>query len=146
MRALATGDSQLRDDLMGQFPRATDASTIGRSLSAAPMPEQALLAYNAAQPPVPLVGLYLSPAPPALDYPYTPMSGLSKVKADAAAQFASRLTGSGWKNTLASADLRAADGTFGPGMPQTAGMPTGPLTPAPYRQPRSDRRSRRGRP
>ncbi len=130
MRALATGDSQLRDDLMGQFPRAADASTIGQSLSAAPIPEQALLAYNAAQPPVPLVGLYLKPAPPALDYPYTPMSDLSKVKADAAARFAARLTGSAWKDTLANADLRAADGTFGAALPQTAGMPAGPLTPS----------------
>jgi Ca-activated chloride channel homolog len=131
MRALSSGDSQLRDDLMGQFPRATDASTIARSLAAAPIPEQALLAFNAQQPPVPLVGLYLNPAPPALDYPYTPMAGLSKVKSDAAAKFGTLLAGTGWRDRLASVDLRAADGTYGSAMPTVTGMPPGPLTPTP---------------
>ncbi len=133
MRALSSGDSQLRDDLMGQFPRATDASTIARSLAAAPIPEQALLAFNAQQPPVPLIGLYLDPAPPALDYPYATIGGLTSVKADAAAQFGALLTGPAWRDDLASVDLRAADGTYGNAMPSTAGMPTGPLalTPAP---------------
>jgi Ca-activated chloride channel homolog len=128
MRALSAGDSLLRDDLLGQFPRATDASSIARSLSAAPIPEQALLAFNAAQPPVPLVGLYLKPAPPALDYPYVTMSDLSHVKADAAAQFGKLLSGPTWRDRLATSDLRAADGTYGEAMPQTAGMPAGPLS------------------
>ncbi len=132
MRALSSGDSNLRDDLLGEFPRATDAGTIARSLAAAPIPEQALLAFNAQQPPVPLVGLYLNPAPPALDYPYTPMSGLSTVKSDAAAKFGALLdSGSAWQNDLASVDLRSADGTYGKGMPVTTGMPTGPLTSTP---------------
>ncbi|HEY1488459.1 MAG TPA: substrate-binding domain-containing protein, partial [Micromonosporaceae bacterium] len=131
MRALSGGDSLLRDDLMGQFPRATDASTIARSLSAAPVPEQSLLAFNAAQPPVPLVGLYLSPAPPALDYPYAAMPDLSSVKSAAAAQFGHLLSGAGWRDDLASADLRAPDGTYGAAMPQTSGMPQGPLAPSP---------------
>jgi Ca-activated chloride channel homolog len=133
MRALSSGDSQLRDDLLGQFPRATDASTIARSLAAAPIPEQALLAFNAQQPPVPLIGLYLKPAPPALDYPYAPLGGLSSVKTHAATAFAALLSGLGWRDDLAAVDLRAADGTYGDAMPATAGMPAGPLssTPAP---------------
>jgi hypothetical protein len=126
MRALETGDSLLRDDLMGQFPRAADAATIGRSLSAAPIPEQSLLAYNAAQPPVPLVGLYLKPAPPVLDYPYTPAQDLSSVKVNAAHQFAQLLAGPAWRDALAAVDLRAADGTYGKSMAQMAGMPSRP--------------------
>jgi Ca-activated chloride channel family protein len=131
MRALAGGDSLLRADLIGQFPRATDASTIARSLSAAPIPEQSLLAFNAARPPVPLVGLYLSPAPPALDYPYAPMPGLSSLKADAAAKFGHLLAGDAWRDDLASVDLRASDGTYGAAMPQTTGMPAGPMSSTP---------------
>ena len=128
MRALATGSTELPAELMSQFPRATDATTLARSMSAAPVSEQALLAYNAVQPPVPLVGLYITPAPEPLDYPYTPMLGLSKVKADAAAAFGKLLTGTAWRDQLAGADLRAADGTFGAAMPTTLGMPAGPLT------------------
>jgi Ca-activated chloride channel family protein len=127
MRALASGQSRLRDDLMGRFPRAADATTIARSLSLAPVPEQSVLAYNAAKPPVPLVGVYLDPAPPMLDYPFTQLPGIPAAKADAALKFESLMSGAGWKNQLARADLRAADGTYGTGMPKLAGMPAGPL-------------------
>jgi len=131
MRALAAGESELRDDLMGRFPRSADATSIARSLSVAPVPEQSVLAYNAAKPPVPLVGVYLNPAPPPLDYPYVQLPGISATKSDAAAQFEAMMAGASWRNTLAKSDLRAADGTFGTGMPKLAGMPAGPLTPAP---------------
>ncbi|HZD98485.1 MAG TPA: VWA domain-containing protein [Micromonosporaceae bacterium] len=127
MRALASGESRLRDDLMGRFPRATDQTTIARSLSLAPVPEQSVLAYDAAKPPVPLVAVYLDPAPPALDYPFTQLPGISAAKADAALKFESRMTGDSWKNLLAKAALRAPDGTFASTMPKLPGMPTGPL-------------------
>ncbi|HKE63395.1 MAG TPA: substrate-binding domain-containing protein [Micromonosporaceae bacterium] len=129
MRAFATGASELRDDLMGRFPRAADPTSIARSLSLAPVPEQSVLAYDAAKPPVPLVGVYLDPAPPALDYPYTQLPGISAEKADAAAEFGALMSGSSWRATLAASDLRAADGTFGAHMPKIAGMPTGPFGP-----------------
>ncbi|HEY9483451.1 MAG TPA: VWA domain-containing protein [Micromonosporaceae bacterium] len=131
MRALAAGESRLRDDLMGRFPRATDATTIARSLSLAPVPEQSVLAYDAAKPPVPLVAIYLDPAPPALDYPYTQLPGISATKADAALKFESLMTGDSWKNSLANTALRAPDGTFGAAMPKLPGMPSGPFKPAP---------------
>jgi hypothetical protein len=127
MRAFASGESRLRDDLMGRFPRATDQTTIARSLSLAPVPEQSVLAYDAAKPPVPLVAVYLDPAPPALDYPFTQLPGISAAKADAALKFESRMTGDSWKNLLAKAALRAPDGTFASTMPKLPGMPTGPL-------------------
>ncbi len=127
MRALASGESRLRDDLMGRFPRATDQTTIARSLSLAPVPEQSVLAYDAAKPPVPLVAVYLDPAPPALDYPFTQLPGISAAKADAALKFESLMTGDSWKNMLAKTALRAPDGTFASTMPKLPGMPTGPL-------------------
>jgi Ca-activated chloride channel homolog len=131
MRAFASGESRLRDDLMGRFPRATDQTTIARSLSLAPVPEQSVLAYDTAKPPVPLVAVYLDPAPPALDYPFTPLPGMSATKSDAALKFESLMTGDSWKNMLAKTALRAPDGTFGATMPKVPGMPTGPLKAAP---------------
>ena len=131
MRAFASGESELRDDLMGRFPRAADPTTIARSLSLAPVPEQSVLAYDAAKPPVPLVAVYLDPAPPALDYPFTQLPNITAAKADAAAKFESLMTGATWKNSLAKAGLRSADGTFGAAMPKIPGMPSGPFGDAP---------------
>ena len=127
MRALAAGESNLRDDLMGRFPRASDATTIARSLSLAPVPEQSVAAYDAAKPPVPLVAIYLDPAPPALDYPFTQLPGITTAKSDAALKFESQMVGDAWKNILAKAALRAPDGTFGSAMPKLPGMPAGPF-------------------
>jgi Mg-chelatase subunit ChlD len=131
MRALHAGESTLRADLMNRFPRSTDPATMARSLAAAPVPEQSMLAYNAARPPVPLAGLYLKPAPEALDYPYIRMPGLTATKADAAARFAGQLSGASWRDVLAAHQLRAADGTFGAAMPRVAGMPDGPFPATP---------------
>ena len=100
IRALSSGSSQVRDDLLGRFPRSADATALARRLSVAPLPEQAVLAYNSARPPVPLVGLYVSPAPSALDYPYTPID-LTGTKKAAAAKFQARLGGASWSNLLA---------------------------------------------
>jgi len=126
MRGLSTGDSQLRDDLLGQFPRAGDQSTLARSLSAAPLPEQSVLAFDAAKPPVPLTALYLDPLV-SLDYPYTVLPGLTGARSAAATRFGQALAGTTWKNDLATVDLRATDGTYGAGMPTLPGMPAGPL-------------------
>lgn len=128
IRALSTGSSQVRDDLLSRFPRSADATALARGLSVAPLPEQAVLAYNSTRPPVPLVGLYASPAPSALDYPYTPID-LTGTKKAAAAKFQTRLGGAGWSNLLAQDELRAADGTYGASMPTTPNMPVGPLQP-----------------
>jgi hypothetical protein len=131
MRAFAAGESELRDDLMGRFPRASDTTSIARGLSLAPVPEQSVLAYDAAKPPVPLVGVYLDPAPPALNYPYAPLPGISSSKAEAVAKFGKMMSGAAWTTTLAHAGLRAPDGTFAAGMPKIPGMPAGPLKATP---------------
>lgn len=130
MRAFAAGESQLRDDLMGRFPRSGDATSVARGLSVAPIPEQSVLSYNAARPPVPLVAVYPQPAPPAMDYPYTQIPGMDGDQAQASSMFQALMTGTGWSNLLAHAGLRAADGTFGDAMPKMPGMPTGPFDPA----------------
>ena len=125
------GSSQVRDDLLGRFPRSADATALARGLSVAPLPEQAVLAYNSARPPVPLVGLYVSPAPSALDYPYTPVD-LTGTKKAAAAKFrpasAAPAGPTCWRRT-------------------SCGPPTAPTAPAcrPRRTCRSDRCSRPSR-
>src|SRR5207302_407862 len=78
LRALGAGRSTLRADLLARFPRASDIGSLASSLSAAPLPEQAVIAYNAAQPPVPLAALYVDPAPAPLDYPFAVLPGASR--------------------------------------------------------------------
>jgi hypothetical protein len=132
LRALAAGESRVRDDLMSRFPRAADAASVARALTLAPLPEQAVLAYDAARPPVPLVGAYLNPGPEALDYPFTTVGDLAATKAAAARRFEAMLTGDAWRKVLAAAGLRAADGTFDAAtMPKLPGMPAGPFPTTP---------------
>ncbi len=140
LRSLAQYQSTIRADLLGRFPKASDAATIANSLGAAPLTEQSVLAYNASQPPVPLAGIYLDPAPTAMDYPYVVLPNASGTpeKAQLAKDLLARLTGATWKNELAQQNLRAPDGTFGtgfsagPGAPTTlpAATPTDPATAA----------------
>jgi hypothetical protein len=93
LRTLAAGRSALRTDLLARFPRAADAGSLSSSLTAAPPSEQAVIAYNAGQPAVPLAALYVNPAPSALDYPFTVLPGASQDQAAAACAVADRLSG-----------------------------------------------------
>jgi len=127
LRALAVGRSTLRDDLLGRFPRAADPATVASSLSAAPLPEQAVITYNAAQPPVPLAGVFLDPAPSPLDYPFAVLPGNRSEVAAAAEQLQRALTGTAYSTALAQHNLRNADGTAGPGFTPLPGAPSGPL-------------------
>ena len=128
LRSLANNRSTLRADLVGRFPRSADPAALGSSLAAAPLPEQAVIAYNASQPPVPLAGVFLDPAPAPLDYPYATVSGLKSDVAQAAKDLLGQLTGAAYKNALAHQGLRAADGTTGTGFSAGPGTPP---TPAP---------------
>ncbi|MEV4760661.1 substrate-binding domain-containing protein [Micromonospora sp. NPDC049559] len=129
LRALATGRSALRDDLIAKFPRSTDPASIASGLGAASLSEEDVIAYNAKKPPIPLAALYLDPAPLPLDYPYSVMPGVEPTKAMAAQGLFDVLkkTG-GFRNALARQGLRAADGTWGEGFaaPQGAPSPAGP--------------------
>ena len=84
LRALATGRSVVKQDLLARFPRSADPAAIASGLSAAALSEQAVIAYNAAKPPVKLAALYVEPAPVALDYPFAVLPGNNLAKSDAA--------------------------------------------------------------
>jgi Ca-activated chloride channel homolog len=128
LRALANNRSTLRADLIARFPRSADPAALGSALAAAPLPEQAVLAYDAAQPPVPLAGVFVDPAPAPLDYPYVVLSGVKPEVKTAAAGLLGRLSGAAYRDRLAHLGLRAADGSTGTGF--SAG-PGAPATPAP---------------
>jgi hypothetical protein len=135
LRALAVGRSTLREDLLGRFPRAADPATVGSGLSAAPLPEQAVIGYNAAQPPVPLAGVFLEPAPPALDYPYATLPGNGPDVVGVARDLLAALSGTAYHNALAQHGLRNPDGTVGSGFTAGPGAPTGPIPAAPAADP-----------
>ncbi|MBL7260424.1 substrate-binding and VWA domain-containing protein [Paractinoplanes lichenicola] len=123
LSALATNASNLRDELIETFPRSADPSDIGGGLSAAPISEQNVVAYNAAKPPVPLVGLYLEPSPMPLDYPFAVMPETDLPKQQAAAGLRAQLSSGTFKNALGAAGLRAPDGSFGSGFARPLGAP-----------------------
>ena len=135
LRALAVGRSTVRDDLLGRFPRATDPAALGSGLSAAPLPEHAVITYNAAQPPVPLVGVFVEPAPTALDYPFAIMPGSRPEVAGAARELQRALTGVAYHDALAQRGLRNADGTAGKGFAAGTGAPAGPIPATPAADP-----------
>jgi Ca-activated chloride channel homolog len=123
LRALAKGTSAVRDDLLSRFPDATDADTVARSLGAAVLPEQAALAYNAQSPPIPLTALYVTPAPPALDYPFLVMPGADRATTRAITGLRAALTTASFRNSLAEQGLRGPDGVGGAGFTYPQGAP-----------------------
>jgi Ca-activated chloride channel family protein len=123
LRALATGRSALREDLLEKFPRSTDAADVASSLSAAPLSEENVIAYNAQRPPVNLAALYLDPMPPPLDYPYAVLPGIDAVRQTAADGLRRVLGTADFKNALAAAGLRGPDGSAGVGFATPVGAP-----------------------
>jgi Ca-activated chloride channel homolog len=129
LRSLATESSSLRDDLLQKFPHSL--ADIGSSLSAAPLSEQDVIAFNKQQPPVNLAALYVQPAPSPLDYPYAVMPEVGLQKASAAQALHDQLTGTVYKNALAVAGLRAPDGSTGVGFATPEGAPSIKPVPTP---------------
>ncbi|MEV4536036.1 VWA domain-containing protein [Asanoa sp. NPDC049518] len=129
LRALASGKSALREDLLAKFPRSTDPASIAQALSVAPLSEEDVVQYNSAKPPIPLAALYLEPAPTSLDYPYAVMPGTDPMKAKAAEGLFRVLTAKDFKDDLGAQHLRAADGTWGDGFEAPAGAPSPAGTP-----------------
>ncbi|WP_434744097.1 substrate-binding domain-containing protein [Micromonospora sp. SH-82] len=123
LRALATGRSALREDLLARFPRATDPTSIASGLAAATLSEEDVLAYNNEKPPVPLAALYLEPAPMPLDYPFAVLPGVAPAKASAARVLFELLTTADFRDRLARQSLRGPDGTWGEGFRPPAGAP-----------------------
>ncbi|MGC5020520.1 VWA domain-containing protein [Micromonospora sp. DT47] len=124
LRALATGRSALRQDLLARFPRSNDPTSIAAGLGAAALSEEDVMAYNATKPPIPLAALYLEPSPMPLDYPYAVLPGIEPVKASAAKVLFEVLTTRGFRNRLAAQSLRAPDGNWGDGFKALPGAPS----------------------
>ncbi|MEV1144479.1 substrate-binding domain-containing protein [Micromonospora sp. NPDC049799] len=124
LRALATGRSNIRQDLMAKFPTAEDPTTIARSLGAAALSEEDVIEYNSKKPPVPLAALYLEPASIPLDYPYAVLPGIEPAKASAARVLFEVLTHPSFQNRLAAQSLRAPDGNWGEGFTAPPGAPS----------------------
>ncbi|GIF18934.1 hypothetical protein BJ973_005981 [Actinoplanes tereljensis] len=123
IKALAQSASALRDDLLQKFPHSGDANDIATSLSAAPLSEEDVIAYNAEKPPVPLTALYLDPSPMSLDYPYAIMPEVDLQKSAAATGLRQQLQTASFKNALAGAGLRSPDGSAGSGFAAPLGAP-----------------------
>jgi hypothetical protein len=129
LRTLAAGRSTLRADLLARFPYSADPTTVASSLGAAPLSEQAVIAYNRGKRPVPLAALYVEPAPAPLDYPFAVLSGVSTDRRNAARAVLATLAGAGYRDDLAAVGLRAADGSVGPAFQTPRGAPaaSGPV-------------------
>ncbi|MER7440520.1 substrate-binding domain-containing protein [Micromonospora avicenniae] len=123
LRALATGRSALRNDLLERFPKSTDPTAIASGLGAAALSEEDVIAYNKTKPPVPLAALYLEPAPAPLDYPFAVLPGIEPDKASAARGLFELLTTASFRDRLAAQGLRAPDGNFGSGFEAPEGAP-----------------------
>ncbi|MFC6016118.1 substrate-binding domain-containing protein [Plantactinospora solaniradicis] len=136
LRAVATGRSALRNDLLAQFPRSSDVGAISSGLRLAMLSEEDVIAYNAAKPPVPLAALYLDPAPTPLDYPFAVMSGTDPAKVAAADGLHQALSTDRFRDKLAAQGLRASDGTWGTGFSAPTGAPS-PAGGSPSASPRA---------
>lgn len=135
IRALATGRSALRQDLLARFPRSADPASIATALGAAALSEEDVIQYNATKPPIPLAALYLNPPPISLDYPYAVMPGIDPTKAAAASRFFDVLSSPGFRDNLGGQGLRAPDGTWGAGFTAPAGAPSPAGSPPPTATP-----------
>ncbi|MEV6812775.1 VWA domain-containing protein [Micromonospora sp. NPDC051296] len=124
LRALASGASALRQDLLAKFPTASDNTTLASALGAAALSEEDVIQYNAKKPPVPLAALYLKPAPLPLDYPYAVLPGIEPTKAAAARVLFEVLTTPSFKDKLATQALRGPDGNWGNGFNPPQGAPS----------------------
>jgi Ca-activated chloride channel family protein len=131
--ALATSDEDL-PALVKTFRGVVKTSstgellrTFGERVNAGPTSEQALLTYNATNPPVKLVGVKLDPAAPVLDYPYAIRATLPRETAQAAGLFRARLLESDAAQKLARKSFRTPDGKVGTGFPASAATDTRPV-------------------
>lgn len=115
LRALAAGSSAVREDLLAKFPNTKDSADIAQKLSAAPLSEEDVIAFNAEQPQLKLAALYLDPSPPPLDYPYAILPEADAPRQAAAEELCKVLTAPEFRDTLATRGLRGPDGTVGTG-------------------------------
>jgi Ca-activated chloride channel family protein len=131
LKSLAVGTSTVPQDLLNKFPRQPDETSLASAkVTVAPLPEQAVIDYNAGRPPVRLAAFYLDPEPPPLDYPYVAVPGLNSDQAQAAELLRGQLAGAAFRDLLAVQGLRASDGTAGGAFDPPRGAPAD-VTPTP---------------
>jgi Ca-activated chloride channel homolog len=123
MRALFTGRASAEADLLARFPKSADPAALASGLGAAPLSEQALIAFNDTAPAVKLAAMYVQPAPQSLDYPYAVMPGITSDRTRLAEDFRAALSTESFRTLLGAARLRdpagAATFTPLPGAPTT---------------------------
>jgi Ca-activated chloride channel family protein len=131
--ALATSDEAL-PTLVKAFRGVVRTSstgellrTFGERMNAGPAAEQAILAYNATNPPLRLVGVQLDPVAPVLNYPYAIRAGLSRETTQAAELFRTELLQGDAAQSLAKKSFRSPDGQIGPGFPASPATDTAPV-------------------
>jgi hypothetical protein len=105
---------------MQKFPRGSDPQALSAGLTVAPLSEQAVIQYNAQQPPVRIAAIYADPAPVALDYPFVI---LGKERAATAEQLLKALGNDQFRDRLGAVGLRASDGAAGKGFQTPTGAP-----------------------
>ena len=121
--ALATSDEDL-PQLVKTFRSVVQLSStaellrsFGPRVTAGPASEQAVLAYNAGNPPLKLVPVPFEPAAPRLDYPFAIRAGLPREAAQAAVLFRTALLDKAAQELLARRAFRGPDGDVGAGFP-----------------------------
>ncbi len=124
LRALVKGKSALTADLLAEYPKDKDPATLATKLGAAPLPEFAVVSYNAKEPPVRLAAVYMQPSPLGLDYPYLSLPTMDADKNLPATHLLAALHGDTYAGELAKAGLRSADGKTGVGFAAPTGAPT----------------------
>ncbi|GAB7048020.1 substrate-binding domain-containing protein [Catenuloplanes indicus] len=125
LRTLALNRSNLRADLMAKFPKSEDPAALANGVGLAALSEEDVIAYNATQPPVSLAALYVEPAAVALDYPFAVMPEADATKGNAADLLFGELASSpAYRDSLAKAGLRGADGSAGGGFTAPTGAPS----------------------
>ncbi|MFC7532605.1 VWA domain-containing protein [Actinoplanes sp. GCM10030250] len=124
LTTLAENKSKLREELLESFPRSADPSEIASSLSAAPLSEEDVVAYNSQQPAVRLSAIYMDPSPVPLDYPYSIMPQVVDQQKSAAADgLLAQLTAARAKDVLSTFGLRSPDGSYGATFQAPVGAP-----------------------
>jgi len=132
MRALSANSSSIRSDMLQKFPQSADA--VGTSVGLAPLSEADVIAYNRNQPAIDLAALYAQPTAVVLDYPFAVMPGVDPQKADAAKALRGALITTVYKDSLAKAGVRSADGTAGTGFDAPKSAPAS-VPPPPAQNP-----------
>jgi hypothetical protein len=102
--------------------------TFSARMNAGTASEQAVLAFDAGNPPAKLAPVTLNPVTPVLDYPYAVRAGNSQQVAQAAALFRDALTQPSATAKFSAKGFRTPDGRVGPGFPSSTARDQNPQT------------------